>query len=186
MDGFCLLVELLLEGSASAACVAGLFLAFFLDKSIKLITRTTALKYYCWKFNLFKICNRICALNQKMLLLATKIILVLVPKTKYQTRLDERFKPKWHLKYSQSFSSPEYSYTNVEHVFRDECHIFGSMCQVSHVTCHISHVICQVSHVTWKYKKLIQFKFKILKEKFSTKFTKEVELVGGGSVINGT
>ena len=42
------------------------------------------------------------------------------------------------------------------------------MCQVSHVRYHMSGVTCQVSHVTYFYF-----------------FYKVVELVGGGSVING-
>ena len=46
------------------------------------------------------------------------------------------------------------------------CHLSCVTCHVSHVTCHVSHVTCHMSHV-------------------KKKFDKVVELVGGGSVING-
>ena len=66
------------------------------------------------------------------------------------------------------------------------CHMSGVTCQVSYVRCHMSDVICQVSdvrcpvsgakcqvsHVTSHVSKYIFF------------FDKEVELVGGGSVIH--
>ena len=48
------------------------------------------------------------------------------------------------------------------------------ICHVSRVTCHVSHVTCQLSHVF--------FFFFFL---FFKKMDKGVELVGGGSVING-
>ena len=48
-------------------------------------------------------------------------------------------------------------------------------CHMSHVTCHVSHVTCHVSHVTC-HMSLFYFLF------FSDKV---VELIGGGSVING-
>ena len=52
--------------------------------------------------------------------------------------------------------------------------MWGVPCQVSGVTCQVSHVRCQVSHVTCEMS-LFSIFF----------FYKEVELVGGGSVING-
>ena len=45
-----------------------------------------------------------------------------------------------------------------------------SSCQVSHVRCHLSRVMFQVSHVTSHVSQLLFF---------------VVELVGGGSIING-
>ena len=46
--------------------------------------------------------------------------------------------------------------------------MLGVMCHVSHVRCHVSGVRCQVSNII-----IISFVYKV------------VELVGGGSVING-
>ena len=50
---------------------------------------------------------------------------------------------------------------NVHYPLCVMCHMSCVTCHVSHVTCHMSHVKCHVSHVNL------------------------VELVGGGSVING-
>ena len=52
------------------------------------------------------------------------------------------------------------------------------MCHVSAVTCHLSPVMCHLSHVK---KKLYIYFFLFLQKKLE----KVVELVGGGSVING-
>ena len=52
------------------------------------------------------------------------------------------------------------------------CHMSGVTCQVSGVRCQVSHVRCQVSGVTCHIFLLLFLDI-------------EVELVGGGSVING-
>ena len=57
-----------------------------------------------------------------------------------------------------------------------------TMCHVSCVTCHMSHITCHVSPVTCKNKKNYVF---IEEKKGRTKLDKGVELVGGGSVMNG-
>ena len=64
------------------------------------------------------------------------------------------------------------------------------MCHVSCVTFHVSHVMCHLSHV--KKKKNVIEEEKNLKLKITIifvltfkKFEKLVELVSGGSVING-
>ena len=56
------------------------------------------------------------------------------------------------------------------------------MCHVSRVTCHLSHVMCQVSPVTCHLSHVKKYFliFFILKKIYWV-----VELVGGGSVING-
>ena len=46
------------------------------------------------------------------------------------------------------------------------CHVSGFRCQVSDVMCHVSQVMCEVSHVSFFFHKML-------------------ELVWGGSVING-
>ena len=63
-------------------------------------------------------------------------------------------------------------------IFRECCHmscvrcqVSGGTCQMSRVMCHVSGVMSQVSHVSFKKKKTFLYKV--------------VELVGGGSVING-
>ena len=56
-----------------------------------------------------------------------------------------------------------------------------TMCHVSCVTCHMSHITCHVSPVTCKNKKNYVF----IEKKGRTKLDKGVELVGGGSVMNG-
>ena len=56
------------------------------------------------------------------------------------------------------------------------CHVSCVTCPVSRVTGHLSHVTCHLSHV-----KIFLFKHK----KNLKKWAKLVELVGGGSVING-
>ena len=53
----------------------------------------------------------------------------------------------------------------------------GVRCQVSGVTCHMSHVRCEVSGVTCQVSHVTFFIYFLL--------DKVVELVGGGSVING-
>ena len=62
-----------------------------------------------------------------------------------------------------------------------------TMCHVSHVMCHMSRVTCHMSHVKCQKKKK---KKKIMRKKkkkniLQKKLDKVVELVGGGSVING-
>ena len=53
---------------------------------------------------------------------------------------------------------------------RVTCHVSRVTCHVSRVTCHVSHVTCHLSHV-------------ICHDVFF--FGKGLELVGGGSIING-
>ena len=57
------------------------------------------------------------------------------------------------------------------------CQVSGVSCQLSGVSCQVSHVMCQVSQVTFFPRKNDN------KEK--KKMDGVVELVGGGSVING-
>ena len=61
------------------------------------------------------------------------------------------------------------------------------MCHVSHIMCHVSPVTCHVSPVTCHMSK--NMLHVLNKENIyiypSEKFDKVVELVGGGSVING-
>ena len=54
-----------------------------------------------------------------------------------------------------------------------------TICHVSRVMCHVSCVLCHVSPVTYF------FLFKKGKKSGQQKFDKVVELVGGGSIING-
>ena len=50
-----------------------------------------------------------------------------------------------------------------------------TMCQISHITCHLSHVMCHVSCVTRHVSHVAHKKMP----------NNLVELVGGGSFING-
>ena len=65
---------------------------------------------------------------------------------------------------------------NMSHVM---CHVLRVTCHVSHVTCHLSPVTCQIFF--YFYILLIFFFFFFTLKKFD----KVVELIGGGSVING-
>ena len=67
------------------------------------------------------------------------------------------------------------------------CHVSCVMCHVSHVTCHMSHVTCHLSRLTFHMIFFILFcsEKKIEKKSHLNIFDKMVELVGGGSVING-
>ena len=56
------------------------------------------------------------------------------------------------------------------------------MCPVSGVICHVSPVTCHLSRVTCHLSKNILY----IKKNPQKKLDKVVELVGGGSVINGT
>ena len=58
-------------------------------------------------------------------------------------------------------------------------------CHMSRVTCHVSRVTCHVSHVTCQKKKIYILIKKKLFFFYLKKMDKVVELVGGGSVING-
>ena len=94
------------------------------------------------------------------------------------------------------------------HVSCVMCHVSCVTCHVSPVTCHLSHVTCHLSHVKRKknlfffllkksFKKSIKVSFVTSGSRgFSVfalyiyfnlqkKLDKVVELVGGGSVING-
>ena len=60
------------------------------------------------------------------------------------------------------------------------CHMSRVMCHVSCVMCHVSRVTCHMSKKKLYFNFLIFFLLLFLK-----KLDKVVELVGGGSVING-
>ena len=64
------------------------------------------------------------------------------------------------------------------------CHVSRVMCHMTRVTCHVSRVVCHMSK-----KNLLHFfikkKLKIKKNYLQKILDIVVELVGGGSVING-
>ena len=64
-----------------------------------------------------------------------------------------------------------------------EC-LSNTICHVSIVTCHVSPVMCHMSHVTCHLSHVKIFFFYIFFNPLNI-FDKVVELVGGGSVING-
>ena len=59
------------------------------------------------------------------------------------------------------------------------CHVSSVTCHVSPVMCHVSPVTCHLSHVIFLFIFLDKKKYPL------EKMDKVVELVGGGSVING-
>ena len=61
------------------------------------------------------------------------------------------------------------------------CHVSGVTCQVSRVTCQVSRVRCHVSHVRYQVSHAMCIYIYI----YIFFFYKMVELVSGGSVING-
>ena len=70
------------------------------------------------------------------------------------------------------------------HMSRFMCHLSRVMCHMSPVTCHLSPVACPnifLKHFSFKKKKKYHNLFFTLKKKQENL----VELVGGGSVING-
>ena len=64
------------------------------------------------------------------------------------------------------------------------CHVSCVMCHMSHVPCHLSPVMCHVSCVTFH---MSNYFFYLKKKMFFClkKMDKVVELVSGGSIING-
>ena len=78
------------------------------------------------------------------------------------------------------------------HMSNVTCHMSGAKCHMSRVTSHVSHVMCPMSRVTCRLSHAIKFFIQIFF--FSFFFfvcffqffpDKVVELVGGGSAING-
>ena len=63
--------------------------------------------------------------------------------------------------------------------------ILSVMCHMSCVTCHMSCVTCHVSPVTCQNFFFLHFYNQKIKNKKPEKMDRVVELVGGGSVING-
>ena len=58
------------------------------------------------------------------------------------------------------------------------CHLSGVTCHVSHITCHMSCAMCHVSCITCRMSHVTCHMSRFFCEK-------KVELVSGGSVING-
>ena len=72
---------------------------------------------------------------------------------------------------------------NLSHVM---CRMSRVTCHVSPVTCHLSPVTCHKSKMFFKFFFVLKNKKKIKKNtSFRNKIYKVVELVGGGSFING-